>query len=141
VQAPGRFARSVPGGAAGALLGRERLLAECMRSRRATTFACSPSPAPAVRVRRAWRCTPQLSSRRAWPTAPGGVLLAPVRDARHLQAAIAAALGLQEGGAESLDALVRGYLRLRQTLLVLDNMEHLPQAVTQVRRCSRRVRA
>lgn len=60
------------------------------------------------------------------------VLLAPVREARHLMAAVALALGLQEGGVESLTALVQGFLRPRALLLVLDNLEHLPEAASQV---------
>ena len=69
------------------------------------------------------------------PHLPDGacvVLLAPVREARHLMAAVALALGLQEGGVESLAALVQGYLRPRTALLVLDNLEHLPEAAAQV---------
>ena len=56
------------------------------------------------------------------------VLLAPVRDARQLMAAVAHALGVQEAGAVSLAELVKGYLRPRQVLLLLDNLEHLPGA-------------
>jgi len=70
------------------------------------------------------------------PQMPDGayvVLLAPVRDAQHFPAAVAAALGLQEGGAESIGSLVHGYLRPRRVLLTLDNLEHLSAVAGQVR--------
>ena len=60
------------------------------------------------------------------------VLLAPVRDSRQLMAAVATALGLQEAGAVSLAELVKGYLQPRQVLLLLDNLEHLPDAAAPV---------
>ena len=83
-------------------------------------------PGGAGKTRVAQRATAQLAPR----LADGAclVLLAPVREVGQVMAAVAAALGLQEGGAESPGALVRAFLRQRELLLTLDNLEHLPQA-------------
>ena len=73
----------------------------------------------------------QRATKRLAPRMADGaclVLLAPVREAGQVMTAVAAALGLQEGGAESPAALVRAFLRPREMLLTLDNLEHLPQA-------------
>ena len=53
------------------------------------------------------------------------VLLAPVRDSAFVASAIAAVLNLQEAGNRSPEDLVINYLRDRETLLTLDNFEHL----------------
>ena len=60
------------------------------------------------------------------------VMLAPVRESGQVTTAVAAALGVQESGAAALDDLVQGFLAPRTLLLVLDNLEHLPGAASQV---------
>ncbi len=131
--------RSAPGAslgdappAAAALIGRDVLLADvCALAMRAELRLLTlTGPGGSGKTRLALSAARVLSPRIA--DGVHVVLLAPVRDARHLMAAIAASLGLQEGGAESLEALVQGYLRPRQALLLLDNLEHLPEAVPQV---------
>lgn len=67
-----------------------------------------------------------------WPDGAWVVMLAPVRDPAHLTAGIAAALGLQEGGAVPMAELLIRFLRPRAVLLVLDNCEHLPTAAATV---------
>lgn len=56
------------------------------------------------------------------------VPLATIADASLVPSEVAAALGLQVSGQQSPDEVVRGALRGRRTLLVLDNLEHLPDA-------------
>jgi class 3 adenylate cyclase len=58
--------------------------------------------------------------------------LAPLRDPALVLSAVATALGLREGEGRSLDDVVRGYLRERRTLLLLDNFEHLLAAASVV---------
>lgn len=60
------------------------------------------------------------------------VMLAAVRDPAHVMAALAAALGLQESGAVPVAELVRNYLKDRELLLTLDNLEHLPGLAPQL---------
>jgi predicted ATPase len=55
--------------------------------------------------------------------------LAPLREDRLVPATVARVLGLQEAGGASARALLLDYLRERELLLVLDNLEHLPGAV------------
>src|SRR5262249_157928 len=57
------------------------------------------------------------------------VSLAPLHDATLVPAAIAGALGLREAGGRPLVELVQAHLRERRLLLLLDNCEHLVQAV------------
>ena len=54
--------------------------------------------------------------------------LAPVRDPALVVAAVAQALGLQDMGRRPLAERLVGFLRSRQTLLVLDNFEHVLDA-------------
>ncbi|MGH2516479.1 MAG: ATP-binding protein [Ktedonobacterales bacterium] len=53
------------------------------------------------------------------------VFLGPLRDATHVIAAIASAVGVRDTGSEDLRAVLLGALRERQVLLVLDNFEHV----------------
>ena len=53
------------------------------------------------------------------------VELAPIGDSELVASTIVRRLGLQESGATSLEETLIGYLRDRQSLLVLDNFEHL----------------
>jgi non-specific serine/threonine protein kinase len=54
------------------------------------------------------------------------VMLAAVRDPSQVMTAVATALGLREGGAVQAAELVRDFVRRRELLLTLDNLEHLP---------------
>lgn len=87
-------------------------------------------PGGTGKTRLALRVAAELAP--AWPDGASVTLLAPVRDSEQLMAAVADALGLQEAGSTSMGAVVQGYLRERHMLLVLDNLEHLPQAAVQV---------
>jgi predicted ATPase/DNA-binding XRE family transcriptional regulator/Tfp pilus assembly protein PilF len=60
------------------------------------------------------------------------VSLAPVRDARMVDAAIVQALGLKDADAAAPMAQLQAHLRDRRALLVLDNMEHVLPAAPQV---------
>ena len=61
------------------------------------------------------------------------VELAPLRDAQDVPAAIAAVLGVRESAAGTLPADLARVLAPQETLLVLDNLEHLPEAARLVR--------
>jgi predicted ATPase/transcriptional regulator with XRE-family HTH domain len=66
---------------------------------------------------------------------PDGVVfvpLAPILDPNLLIPTIGRALGLQETRAEMLRGQIFSYLRRRRILLVLDNMEHLLEAVGEI---------
>lgn len=60
------------------------------------------------------------------------VMLAPARDMAQFWAALAGVLGVQESGATPLSDLVRAWLAPREALVVLDNLEHLPDAADAV---------
>jgi predicted ATPase/class 3 adenylate cyclase len=66
-----------------------------------------------------------------WPDGADFVDLSVVTDENDVYAAVAAALGLQvmERGAESPESRVLAYLTRRRTLMVIDNCEHLLDAV------------
>lgn len=51
--------------------------------------------------------------------------LAPVRESARVLPTVAQALGLREGGDRTSTELLRAFLRSRQVLLLLDNVEHL----------------
>ena len=60
------------------------------------------------------------------------VMLAPVREDSLVVGAIAAAVGVQDGGGDALIETLATFLRPRAVLLLLDNLEHLPDAAAQV---------
>jgi len=63
------------------------------------------------------------------PDGVWSVMLAGVRDPMQVPSAVASTLGLQESAAQTAADQLRDFLRHRQVLLVLDNLEHLlPQA-------------
>ncbi len=75
--------------------------------------------------------------RRAGPSFRGGaafVPLAPVTDAQRLPAEVALALGLSLVGVADPARHVADFLRTREVLLVLDNLEHLPEAALEAAR-------
>ena len=114
------------------LIGREQLIGRlCSQLTHADTrLVTLTGPGGAGKTRLALHVAAQLA-----PSMADGacvVLLAPVRAARDVMSAVVHALKLQEGDAASLLTLVQGFLRLRQMLLVLDNLEHLPQIGAEV---------
>ena len=60
------------------------------------------------------------------------VALAPLRDAALVLPTIAQTLGLRETSMETLRDALLGYLRERRMLLVLDNFEHVLEAVPEI---------
>jgi predicted ATPase/transcriptional regulator with XRE-family HTH domain len=56
------------------------------------------------------------------------VAFATIADPALVPSEVAAALGIQTTGQQSSDEVVRAALRTRRMLLVLDNLEHLPEA-------------
>jgi len=60
------------------------------------------------------------------------VSLAPVRDSALVLPTIAGSLGIPDMGGVSLHTAVRTYLRERQLLLLLDNVEHLLDAAPEI---------
>ncbi len=68
------------------------------------------------------------------PTAPNFVDLSTVTDEEATYPAVAAAFGLQTppGIAEAVDRRIYGYLANRRTLVVIDNCEHLLDAVAEL---------
>jgi predicted ATPase/DNA-binding SARP family transcriptional activator len=56
------------------------------------------------------------------------VPLAPVADPALVEPTLAAALGLEESGADSLTGILREHLGVRRALVVLDNFEHVAAA-------------
>ena len=58
--------------------------------------------------------------------------LAPLREAGLVVRTIATTLGLRESGSQALEEIVRGYLRDKEVLLVLDNFEHVVAAAPHV---------
>ncbi len=60
------------------------------------------------------------------------VELAPLSDAALITSTIATTIGLHEEPGKSIGATLSDRLRARQVLLILDNCEHLVQAVAQV---------
>jgi predicted ATPase/class 3 adenylate cyclase len=69
-----------------------------------------------------------------FPDGAFAVLLAPILDAEHVAAAVAAELGLREQVGESPEATLRRYLIDRRMLLVLDNLEQVAGAIGAVER-------
>ena len=67
-----------------------------------------------------------------WPDGVVFVPLAPILDPGLLIPTIGRALGLQETRSELMREQIFGHLRARRMLLVLDNMEHLLDAVGEV---------
>jgi len=68
------------------------------------------------------------SLREAFADGVAWVDLAPLRDPALVLPTLGHALGLREDGGRSVEEHLRTYLRERQMLLVLDNMEHVAEA-------------
>ena len=67
-----------------------------------------------------------------FPDGVAFVSLAPLADAALVIPAIASAVGIREAGGQDLVDALRGFLRRRRLLLVLDNVEHLLPAAPEV---------
>lgn len=79
------------------------------------------------KTRLALQAAPTLAAR-----VPQGIWLvelAPLQDPAAVPGAVAMALGVREQGATPLPATLADYLQRRQVLLILDNCEHLVEAV------------
>ena len=83
-------------------------------------------PGGTGKTRLALRVADEL--RETYPDGVWFVPLAPVASAPRVAAAIAEALGLRETAGEPVDLTLRGHLRDKQVLLVLDNFEHVIEA-------------
>lgn len=108
------------------LLGRERLLTDVLAAlaQPGCRLLTLTGPGGAGKSRLALEVAARVG-----PARPGGapvVLLAPVRESAAVLRAVAAALGLQDDGSGTLQAAVQNRLSERGTVLLLDNLEHLP---------------
>lgn len=131
VQAPAAAANpplAAPAAAPDQLLGRATLLAEAhqLLARPGLRLLTLTGTGGVGKTRLALRIAADHSS--AMDDGAYVVRLAAVRQAEHLMAAIAGALGVQAQADEPLAGLVHAFLRPRQVLLVLDNLEQLPDA-------------
>ena len=115
-----------------ALLGREALLADVVATLRSSEVQLLTlvGPGGSGKTRLALQAAADLAD--VFVDGVHTVLLAPVRDVAHLMAALAEALGLRESAALGAAETVRSYLAARQLLLVLDNLEQLPEAGPQI---------
>jgi predicted ATPase/DNA-binding CsgD family transcriptional regulator len=106
-------------------VGRERELAELQTIFEAARLITITGPGGSGKTRLAL----EFASRR--PGAPGSayvVELAPIRDANLVPGAIAAAVGVREvAGEDMMDTLFRRLGR-RPVVLLIDNLEHIPEA-------------
>jgi predicted ATPase/transcriptional regulator with XRE-family HTH domain/Tfp pilus assembly protein PilF len=66
--------------------------------------------------------------REAYPAGPMFVPLASLRDARLVAPSIAMALGLQDAPSRPPEEVLTEHLKGREAVIVLDNLEHLPEA-------------
>ena len=118
--------------APGALIGREREVADLisMLSIGTSRLITLTGPGGVGKTRLALAVARDVA-----PAFSGGVVfvaLAPVRDPSLVLSTIARALGVQETGDQPLVERVCGFLANRAALLVLDNMEQVMEAATDV---------
>jgi len=121
-----------PDDSAATLLGRDALLAELSRllARDDVRLVTLTGPGGAGKTRVALRATAQHAGRMR--DGAYCIMLAAVRDATHAMTTVASALGLQESSAVVAADLVRAFLKEREILLTLDNLEHLPALAPQL---------
>jgi predicted ATPase/DNA-binding winged helix-turn-helix (wHTH) protein len=111
-------------GADDGLLGQDGIVAEVLALFDAgTPLVTLTGPGGAGKTRIAQR----IAAVRGRELACWFVMLAPARDVAQFWAALAGVLGVQESGATPLPDLVRAWLAPRRALVVLDNLEHLPE--------------
>ena len=107
-------------------VGRRKELAEGMRMLRAGRLVTLVGPGGVGKTRLAGRLARQAG--RAFPDGLVWVDLAALKDPASLPGEIAGALGLDARG-QSVEDAVAAYLEARGLLLVVDNCEHLVDAM------------
>jgi predicted ATPase/class 3 adenylate cyclase len=115
-----------------ALIGRERELAalRALLSARETRLITMVGPGGTGKTRLALQAAAE--SLEHFADGVWWVPLAAVSDPENVAQAIAAPLGIREGPAQPLLESLAAHLRSRQTLLLLDNFEHLRDAAPQI---------
>ncbi|MCW5635784.1 MAG: winged helix-turn-helix domain-containing protein [Rubrivivax sp.] len=108
-------------------VGREAALAEAERSLAATRLLALVGIGGSGKTRLALRLAQRAGG--AFADGAAWVDLAPLADARQLAAAVAQAVGCRLDDAADAQAALVPWLRPREVLLVLDNCEHLLDAV------------
>ena len=111
-------------------VGRRRELAELRRKLANARIVSLVGPGGVGKTRLALRAATDLS--RAFPAGAWLVELADVRDPELVANAVLAGLDLRDQAATEPVALLLGYLESKELLLVLDNCEHLLEAVAHV---------
>lgn len=114
------------------LIGREALIAQvdALLVQSAHRLLTLTGPGGSGKTRLALRATASWTARRSDPAFV--VSLAPLRDAGLLTATVATALGLEPHPAQTPAQQVRTYLQARRVLLLLDNLEHLPDVAAPI---------
>lgn len=125
-------AGSTPNASSDDLIGRENLIAAAdqLLARDGLRLLTFTGPGGAGKTRLALRVTARQAERMA--AGAYVVMLAPLRDASQILTTIAASIGLQANDAGGADTLLRDFLQPRAVLLMLDNLEHLPDAARQI---------
>jgi predicted ATPase/DNA-binding CsgD family transcriptional regulator len=111
-------------------IGRRRELAELRRKLASARVVSMVGPGGVGKTRLAIRAATDLA--RGFPNGAWLVELAEVRDSALVANAVMAALDLRDQAATEPLALLRSYLADKELLLVLDNCEHLVEAVAEL---------
>src|SRR5437879_87874 len=123
-------------------IGRRRELAELRKKLTSARLVSLVGPGGVGKTRLAIRIATDLG--RSFAGGPWLIELAEVRDSTLVTNAVLAALDLRDQAATEPQALLLGYLRDKELLLVVDNCEHLlgaaAQLVTEVMRAAPGVR-
>jgi predicted ATPase/class 3 adenylate cyclase len=111
-------------------VGREAELLEVRALLDASRLVTLTGPGGCGKTRLAVQLAAQLVDR-----FEGGVWfvdLAPLRDERYVNAALASACGLMEGASESIDESIESWIAERSVLVILDNCEHVVDSVAKL---------